>query len=69
MDRLGRINLRGNVYLQTLLIQGARSTLQAALKIKPPRANRRQRRIIDLYVARAMADYGLGRAAEDAKRS
>jgi len=29
--RLGRISLRGNVYLRTLLIQGARSTLQAAM--------------------------------------
>jgi len=47
--RLGRISLRGNVYLRTLLIQGARSTLQAALKAEPSRASRLQRWIINLY--------------------
>ena len=47
--RLGRISLRGNVYLRTLLIQGARSTLQSALKAQPSRASRLQRWIIDLY--------------------
>jgi transposase len=47
--RLGRISLRGNVYLRTLLIQGARSTLQAALKAEPSHANRLQRWIIALY--------------------
>jgi transposase len=47
--RLGRISLRGNVYLRTLLIQGARSTLQAAFKAEPSRANRLQRWIIALY--------------------
>ena len=47
--RLGRISLRGNVYVRTLLIQGARSTLQSALKVEPTRANRLQRWIIDLH--------------------
>ena len=47
--RLGRISLRGNVYLRTLLIQGARSTLQAAINVEPSRANRLQRWIIALY--------------------
>jgi transposase len=47
--RLGRISLRGNVYVRTLLIQGARSTLQAALKAEPLRANRLQRWISALY--------------------
>jgi len=47
--RLGRISLRGNVYVRTLLIQGARSTLQSALRVEPSRANRLQRWIIDLY--------------------
>ena len=47
--RLGRISLRGNVYLRTLLIQGARSTLQAALRAEPSKANRLQRWIIDLH--------------------
>ena len=35
--RLGRISLRGNVYLRTLLIQGARSTLQSAINAEPLR--------------------------------
>jgi transposase len=47
--RLGRISLRGNVYLRTLLIQGARSTLQSALNAEPARANRLQRWIVALY--------------------
>ena len=47
--RLGRISLRGNVYLRTLLIQGARSTLQAAINTEPARATRLQRWIIGLY--------------------
>lgn len=47
--RLGRISRRGNVYLRTLLIQGARSTLQAALRTEPCRANHLQRWIIALY--------------------
>jgi len=47
--RLGRISLRGNVYLRTLLIQGARSTLQAAVNTPPSRASRLQRWIIELY--------------------
>lgn len=47
--RLGRISLRGNVYLRTLLVQGARSTLQSALRVDPSSANRLQRWIIDLH--------------------
>jgi transposase len=47
--RLGRISLRGNVYLRTLLIQGARSTLQSAINTEPSRASRLQRWIIELY--------------------
>ena len=47
--RLGRISLRGNVYLRTLLIQGARSTLQAAINTEPARASRLQRWILALY--------------------
>ena len=47
--RLGRISLRGNVYLRTLLIQGARSTLQQAINAEPARASRLQRWIIALY--------------------
>jgi hypothetical protein len=41
--------LRGNVYVRTLLIQGARSTLQSALRVEPSRASRLQRWIIDLH--------------------
>lgn len=47
--RLGRGSLRGNVYVRTLLIQGARSTLQSAINAEPSRANRLQRWIIALY--------------------
>ena len=47
--RLGRISLRGNVYVRTLLIQGARSTLQSAINAEPSRASRLQRWIIELY--------------------
>lgn len=52
--RLGRISLHGNVYLRTLLIQGARSTLQSALKAEPERTTRLQRWMIGLY---ARKDY------------
>jgi transposase len=38
--RLGRITRRGDAYLRTLLILGARSTLQSALR-KPPEARHR----------------------------
>jgi hypothetical protein len=51
--RLGRISLRGNVYLRTLLIQGARSTPQAAKNREPARASGLQRWIIELYGRRA----------------
>ena len=47
--RLGRVSLRGNVYLRTLLVQGARSTLQAAINREPARATRLQRWILELY--------------------
>ncbi len=35
--RLGRITRRGDAYLRTLLVQGARSALQAALRTAPTR--------------------------------
>jgi transposase len=47
--RLGRISLRGNVYLRTLLIQGARSTLQQAINAEPSRVSRLQLWIVELY--------------------
>ncbi|WP_310360385.1 IS110 family RNA-guided transposase [Paraburkholderia strydomiana] len=47
--RLGHISLRGNVYLRTLLVQGARSTLQSALRADPAHAGRLQRWIRQLH--------------------
>ena len=41
-DRLGRISCRGDSYLRTLLIQGARSSLQRAQAVTPERANPEQ---------------------------
>jgi transposase len=38
--RLGRITRRGDAYLRTLLVQGARSALQAALRVAPTRRTR-----------------------------
>lgn len=38
--RLGRITRRGDSYLRALLVQGARSALQAALRTKAERRNR-----------------------------
>lgn len=38
--RLGRISRRGDNYLRGLLVQGARSALQAALRARPERRNR-----------------------------
>lgn len=47
--QLGRITRRGDAYLRTLLVQGARSTLQATLKKAPDKLNRMQQWIIRLY--------------------
>lgn len=47
--RLGRISRRGDAYLRSLLVQGAKSALQAALRQKPEKANRLQRWIVQLY--------------------
>lgn len=47
--RLGRISRRGDTYLRSLLVQGAKSTLQSALKQPAERASRLQRWIVDLY--------------------
>lgn len=38
--RLGRITRRGDAYLRGLLVQGARSALQAALRVAAPRRTR-----------------------------
>jgi hypothetical protein len=47
--RLGRSTRRGNAYLRTLLVQGAHSTLQAALRTAPAKATHLQRWIVALH--------------------
>jgi transposase len=47
--RLGRITRRGDAYLRTLLVQGARSALQAALRVSPQRRNRLATWIVVTY--------------------
>jgi len=47
--KLGRISRRGDAYLRTLLIQGAKSTLQSALKKAPDLLSRMQQWILKLY--------------------
>ena len=47
--RLGTITRRGDAYLRTLLVQGAKSTLKSALKIAPDKASRLQRWAADLH--------------------
>jgi len=44
--RLGRITKRGDAYLRTLLILGAKSTLQSALRTAPERRHRLQQWIV-----------------------
>jgi transposase len=46
--KLGRITRRGDAYLRALLIQGARSTLQAALRRAPARRDRLSAWIVQL---------------------
>lgn len=47
--RLGSITKRGDTYLRGLLTQGARSTLQVALKREPMRRSRLERWIVELH--------------------
>lgn len=47
--RLGRITKRGDTYLRGLLTQGARSTLQVALKREPLRRSRLEQWIVALH--------------------
>lgn len=47
--KLGRITRRGDGYLRSLFVQGARATLQRALKAKPQAARREQCWIVQLY--------------------
>jgi transposase len=46
--KLGRITKRGDAYLRTLLIQGARSTMQAALRRPPTQRDRLSAWIVQL---------------------
>jgi transposase len=46
--RLGRITRRGDAYLRTLLILGAKSALQAALRQPPQRRHHLQRWIVEV---------------------
>jgi transposase len=39
-SRLGRVTRHGDSYLRTLLVQGARSALQAALRVQPQKRTR-----------------------------
>jgi transposase len=47
--RLGRITRRGDTYLRELLVQGARSALQAALRVAPARRTRLAAWIVATY--------------------
>ena len=47
--RLGHSSRRGDAYLRTLLVQGARSALQVALKTPPDKTSHLQRWITTLY--------------------
>lgn len=47
--RLGRITRRGDTYLRTLLILGAKSALQAALRKPPELRHRLQRWIVEVF--------------------
>ena len=47
--RLGRITRRGDTYLRALLVQGARSALQAALRVAPTRRTRLAAWIVTTY--------------------
>lgn len=47
--RLGAITRRGDAYLRTLLVQGAKSVLKQALKAAPENATRLQRWATDLH--------------------
>ena len=47
--KLGRISRRGDAYLRTLLVQGAKSTLQSAIRKAPNLLSRMQQWILKLY--------------------
>jgi len=47
--KLGRTTRRGDKYLRSLLVQGAKSTLQVALRQSPDKASKLQLWIVNLY--------------------
>ena len=47
--KLGRTTRRGDTYVRSLLVQGAKSTLQVALRQAPDQANRLQQWIAGVY--------------------
>lgn len=47
--RLGTITRRGDAYVRTLLVQGAKSVLKSALRAPPDNASRLQRWALDLH--------------------
>lgn len=48
--KLGRTTRRGDTYLRSLLVQGAKSTLQVALRQSPDKASRLQQWIMQIYL-------------------
>lgn len=48
--KLGRTTRRGDTYLRSLLVQGAKSTLQAALRQTPDKASHLQQWILQMYM-------------------
>ena len=48
-ERLGKITKRGDTYLRGLLTQGARSTLQSALRRAPDKRSRLQSWIVAVH--------------------
>jgi transposase len=49
-SKLGRTTRRGDTYLRSLLVQGAKSTLQVALRQSPDKASRLQQWIAQIYL-------------------
>lgn len=47
--KLGRTSRRGDTYVRSLLVQGAKSTLQVALRQAPDKASRLQQWIVGVY--------------------
>ncbi|WP_186308715.1 transposase [Paraburkholderia sp. BCC1885] len=48
-SRLGKVTRRGDGYLRGLLVQGARSVLQSALRCQPDKLSRLMRWVVELF--------------------